>query len=48
MKAVVEISEEKMDRLTEALELQPAYTEDEVDKEVLSYAIELMVQLCAD
>lgn len=48
MKAVIEISEETIDRLTGALELPPAYNEDEVDCDALSYAIELMVELCAD
>ena len=49
MKANIEISKETMDRLAEALDLSPLYEEDYgVDEEDLSYAIELMVELCAD
>ncbi|MCI9013550.1 MAG: hypothetical protein HFI59_06275 [Lachnospiraceae bacterium] len=46
-KAVIEISEETMDKLAGALELSPLYDEDYgVDEDALSYAIELMVRLC--
>ena len=49
MKANIEISEETMDRLAGALDLSPLYDEDYgVDEENLSYAIRLMVDLCAD
>lgn len=52
MKAVIDISEETMDKLAGALELAPFYDEEdgepEVDGDVLSYAIKLMVKLCAD
>ncbi|MBD5509962.1 MAG: hypothetical protein HDR08_01680 [Lachnospiraceae bacterium] len=49
MKAVIEISEETMDRLAGALDLPPLYsTEFDIDEHSLSYAIELMVYLCAD
>ena len=49
MKAVIEISEETMDRLAGALDLPPLYSaEFGIDERSLSYAIELMVKLCAD
>lgn len=49
MKANIEISEETMDRLAGALDLSPLYDEDYgIDEENLSYAIKLMVDLCAD
>lgn len=49
MKANIEISEETMNRLSGALDLSPLYDEDYgVDEENLSYAIKLMVDLCAD
>lgn len=49
MEVNIEISEETMDRLAGALDLSPLYdTEHRVDKENLSYAIKLMVELCAD
>lgn len=49
MKAAIEISEETMDRLAGALNLPPLYdTECRIDEDSLSYAIELMVALCAD
>lgn len=49
MKANIEINEETMDRLAGALELPPLYDVDYgVDEENLSYAIKLMVDLCAD
>lgn len=49
MKANIEISEEIMNRLSGALDLSPLYDEDYgVDEENLSYAIKLMVDLCAD
>lgn len=48
-KVVIEISEETMDKLAGALELAPLYDEDYgVNEHDLSYAIELMVRLCAD
>lgn len=48
-KAIIEISEETMDKLAGALELSPLYDEDYgVDEDAISYAIELMVKLCAD
>lgn len=43
MKATVEISKETADRIVGALNLPPIYDED-----ALSYAINLMVELCAD
>lgn len=49
MKANIEINEETMDRLAGALELPPLYDVGYgVDEENLSYAIKLMVDLCAD
>lgn len=52
MKAVVDIDEEIMDRLSGSLGLSSFYDEDdselEVDSDALSYAIKLMVELCAD
>lgn len=49
MKANIEISEETMDVLAGALDLSPLYDEDYgVDEENLSYAIKLMVNLCAE
>lgn len=49
MKANIEISEETMDKLAGALDLSPLYDEDYVvDEDSLSYAIRLMVNLCAD
>lgn len=49
MKANIEIDEETMDRLAGALYLSPLYDTDYgVDEEKLSYAIKLMVELCAD
>lgn len=49
MKATIEISEETMNRLAGALNLPPIYDEDlGVDEDNLSYAIKLMVELCAD
>lgn len=49
MKATIEISEETMSRLAGALNLPPIYDEDfGVDEDSLSYAIKLMVELCAD
>lgn len=49
MKATIEISEETMTRLAGALNLPPIYDEDYgIDEDNLSYAINLMVELCAD
>lgn len=49
MKATIEISEETMSRLAGALNLPPIYNEDYgVDEDALSYAINLMVELCAE
>lgn len=49
MKATIEISEETMIRLAVSLNLPPIYDEDYgVDEESLSYAINLMVELCAE
>lgn len=49
MKAIIEISEETMDKLSGSLDLPKLYDEDEgIDTDDLSYAIELMVDLCAD
>lgn len=52
MKAVIDIDEEIMDRLSGSLGLAPFYDEGdselEVDGDALSYAIKLMVELCAD
>ena len=49
MKATIEISEETMSRLSGALNLPQIYDEDYgVDEDALSYAVNLMVELCAD
>lgn len=52
MKAVINISKGTMDKLSGALDLPPFYNEEdgesEVDCDALSYAIKLMVELCAD
>lgn len=49
MKATIEISEETMSRLAGALNLPPIYDEDYgVDEDFLSYAVKLMVEICAD
>lgn len=49
MKATIEISEETMNRLSGSLNLPPIYDEDfGVDEDSLAYAINLMVELCAD
>lgn len=49
MKATIEISEETMSRLAGALNLPPIYDEDYgVDEDALSYAVKLMVEICAD
>ncbi len=49
MKAAIEISGETMDRLAGALNLPPLYdTEYGIDEDSLSYAIELIAELCAD
>lgn len=49
MKANIEISEGTMDKLAGELDLSPLYDKDYgVDEENLSYAIKLMVDLCAD
>lgn len=49
MKATIEITEETMGRLAGALNLPPLYDEEYgVDEDALSYAINLMVELCAD
>lgn len=49
MKAVIEISEETLSRLSGALDLSRLYDEDYgVDEDALSNAIELMVKLCTD
>lgn len=48
MKAIIEISEETMDKLSGSLDLSVLYDDDGViDEDDLSYAIELMVDLCA-
>lgn len=48
MKTVIEISKQTMDRLSGSLALSPIYDEDEIDPDKLSYAIKLIVDLCAD
>lgn len=49
MKANIEISEETMDKLAGSLDLSLLYDEDYgIDEENLSYAIRLMVDLCAE
>lgn len=49
MKATIEITEETMGRLAGALNLPPLYDEEYgVGEDALSYAINLMVELCAD
>ena len=49
MKAVIEISEETLDRLAGALDLPSLYSKDYgIDESELSYAIKTMVSLCTD
>lgn len=49
MKATIEISEETMNTLADALNLPPLYDEDYgVDEDSISYAIKEMVELYAD
>lgn len=49
MKATIEISEEGINRLAGALNLAPLCDEEYgVDEDGLSYAIDLMIRLCAD
>lgn len=52
MKAIIDIDQEIMDRLSGSLKLPPFYNDVdgklEVDGDALSYAIKLMVELCAD
>lgn len=52
MKVVIDISKDIMDKLSGSLNLSPFYDNDnresEVDGDALSYAIKLMVELCAD
>lgn len=49
MKATIEISEETMGKLADALNLSPLYDEDYgVDEDALSYAINVMVESCTD
>lgn len=48
MKAVIDINKKTMDRLSGSLDLPSLYDENgEVDEDELSYAIELIVELCA-
>lgn len=48
-KAVIEISEETMDNLADALDLPQLYDDDYgVNEHDLSYAIGLIARLCAD
>ena len=49
MKTNIEISEETMNKLSGSLDLAPLYDEEYgIDEDGLSYAIELMVRLCAE
>lgn len=49
MKATIEISEETMEKLEDALNLSPLYDEDYgVDEDALSYAINAIVESCTD
>lgn len=49
MKAVIEISEETMDKLAKALNLDPLYDSDYgVDTAMLEYAIKTITEICAD
>lgn len=49
LKATIEINEDTLNMLSGALNLPPLYDEDYgVDEDQLSYAIKLMVELCAD
>lgn len=48
MQAVININEETMDKLSGSLSLPPLYDEDGIYGDELSYAIKLMVDLCAD
>lgn len=48
MKTAIEISKQTMDKLSGSLGLPPVYDEDEIDSDELSYAIKIMVDLCAD
>lgn len=47
MKATIEISEETLDKLAEALGLDPLYDKDYgVDEAILEYAIKTIVEIC--
>lgn len=52
MQAMIEISEETLNRLSGSLSLPPLYETDcihtYVNEDLLSYAIKLMVDLCVD
>ncbi|MCM1327293.1 MAG: hypothetical protein NC094_11975 [Bacteroidales bacterium] len=49
MKAVIEISEETMNKLSGALSLPPLYDDEiSIDEDNLSYAIKTMVEICTD
>lgn len=49
MKAVIEIDEDTLNKLSGALNLATLYDKDfDIDEDGLSYAIKLMVKLCAD
>lgn len=48
MKTAIEISKQTMDKLSASLGLPPIYDEEEIDSDELSYAIKIMVDLCAD
>lgn len=47
MRAVIEVSEETLDKLAGMLELAPLYDKDYgVDEAMLEYAIKTMVEIC--
>lgn len=49
MKAVIEVSEETLDKLAETLNLDPLYDSDYgVDEEMLEYAVKTIAEICMD
>lgn len=49
MKAVIEISEETLDKLAEALNLDSLYDSDYgVDEAMLEYAVKTIAEICVD
>lgn len=49
LKAAIEVNRNTLNKLSGALDLPPLYDEDfGIDEDGLSYAIKLMVELCAE